>query len=79
MATNLNGNWKLIFGFLALITTLLAIGGWINETNKSIGILQQSQAITMPMIYQNDKNVALLKQNISFIVEGIKRLEAKDN
>ena len=75
MATNLNGNLKWIIGIICLVTTLLAIGGWINETNKSIGILQQAQAETRPMVHQNDKDISLLKQDMSYIKDGIIRIE----
>jgi len=77
MATNMNGNLKWIIGIICLITTLLAIGGWINETNKSIGILQQATAEIRPMVYKCDKDVSLLKQDMTYIKNGIVRIEKK--
>jgi len=77
MATNLNGNLKWVIGVICLITTLLAIGGWINETNKSIGILRQATAEIRPMVYKSKEDVSLLKQDISYIKSGIARIEKK--
>jgi len=77
MAKNLNGSLKWAIGIICLITTLLAIGGWINETNKSIGILQQANAEIRPIVYQSKEDVSLLKKDISYIAGAVKRIENK--
>jgi 5-bromo-4-chloroindolyl phosphate hydrolysis protein len=79
MTKETNGNIKWLLGFLlgviALVTTLLTIGGWIKGTQKDIVTLQKYQAKVEPVVHENYTKIQLIEQDIGYIQEDVKEIK----